>query len=138
QILGQVRSAYSLATKAGTAGRKIHKLLHHAFRAAKRVRNETSIGSRTVSVSFAAVEKARKIFGSLAGKTVLLMGAGEMAELAAKYLAAKGAPQILICNRTTRNADLLAAKIGGEVVDFENLETVLPLADVVICSASAP
>lgn len=138
QILGQVRKAYSLATEAGTAGRKIHKLLHHTFRTAKRVRSETRIGSLAVSVSFAAVEKARKIFGSLAGKTVLLIGAGEMAELAAKHLLNKGASRILICNRTRRSALNLATGIGGEAVDFENLETILPQADVVICSTAAP
>ena len=138
QILRQVRDAYSLATEAGTARRTIHKLLHHTFRSAKRVRNETRICSLPVSVSSAAVEKARKIFGSLADKTILLIGAGEMAELAAKHLVNKGAQKILICNRTTQNALNLANEFSGEVVDFEKLETVLPEADVVICSTSAP
>ena len=138
QILGQVRDAYSLATKAGTARRKIHKLLHHTFRAAKRVRSETRIGSSVISVSSAAVEKARKIFGSLENKTVLLVGAGEMAELAAEHLINKGARRILICNRTIGKSFDLAHEIGGEVVEFEKLKNVLPEADVVICSTAAP
>ena len=138
QILGQVRAAYETAAKAGTAKRKIHKLLHHAFRAAKRVRGETRIGGSAISVSSAAVEKARKIFGTLANKTVLLLGAGEMAELAAKHLVNKGANRILICNRTLEKAVELASEIGGEVVEFEMLQCVLPQADVILCSTAAP
>ena len=137
QILGQVRNAYTQATEAGTARRKIHKLLHHAFRAAKRVRSETRIGSSAVSISSAAVEKARKIFGSLQNKTVLLIGAGKMAELAAKHLVNKGARRILICNRTVGKAIELAREIGGEVAEYEKLKNVLPEADVVICSTAA-
>ncbi|MGH9914051.1 MAG: glutamyl-tRNA reductase, partial [Pyrinomonadaceae bacterium] len=86
QVLGQVRHAYSLAVAAGTAGRILHRLVHHAFRVAKRVRNETGIAATAVSISYTAVELGRKIFGSLEGHTVLLVGAGEMAELAAKHL----------------------------------------------------
>lgn len=138
QILRQVRDAYSRAIEAGTARRTIHKLLHHTFRSAKRVRNETRICSLPVSVSSAAVEKALQLFGSLADKTILLIGAGEMAELAAKHLVSKGARKILLCNRTTQNALKLANEFGGIVVDFEKLETVLPEADVIICSTSAP
>src|SRR6185436_12976747 len=86
QVLGQVRHAYSLAVEAGTAGRVLHKLIHQALHVAKRVRNETGIAASAVSISYTAVELGRKIFGSLKGATVLLVGAGEMAELAAQHL----------------------------------------------------
>ena len=100
QILGQVRQAYAQATEAGTAGRVLHRLMHHAFHTAKRVRSETEIASAAVSVSYAAVELGRKILGTLEGRTVLLVGAGEMAELAARHLASAGASTILVANRT--------------------------------------
>ena len=138
QILTQVRQAYSLATKAGTVRRTLHKLLHHTFLVAKRVRHETGIAQNAVSVSFAAVESARKIFGSLKDKTVLLVGAGEMAELAAKHLASKGTKRILIANRTFEHAVNLAMEFSGEVVPFEQLENALPQADIIICSTAAP
>ena len=138
QILGQVRDAYAIASKAGTVRRKIHKLLHHAFRAAKRVRSETRIGNSAVSVSAAAVVRARKIFGTLNNKTVLLVGAGEMAELTAKALVNTGTSRILVCNRTKSRAFELAQAVGGEVAEFEKLKNVLPEADLVVCSTSAP
>ena len=138
QILAQVRQAYTLATKAGTVRRVLHKLLHHTLSVAKRVRTETGIAQNAVSISFAAVESARKIFGSLADKTVLLVGAGEMAELAAKHLAAKGTKRILIANRTIEHAASLAMEFSGEVVSLEKLENALPQADIIICSTAAP
>lgn len=137
QISGQVRRAYSLALEAGTARRVLHKLLHHAFRVAKRVRTETGVAQSAVSVSFAAVEAAQRIFGSLADKTVLLIGAGEMAELAAKNLTAKGVKEIQICNRTFQNAVKLAAEFSGAAIPFENLNQTLATADIVICSTGA-
>jgi glutamyl-tRNA reductase len=137
QILGQVRKAYALASEAQTARRILHKLLHHTFHAAKRVRTETKIASNAVSISFAAVELARKVFGTLSDKTVLLVGAGEMAELAAKCLIEQGAKQILIANRTLENAVKLAIDFNGQVVAFENLAENLPQADIVICSTAA-
>jgi len=90
QILGQVRKAYTQAVETGTAGRALHRLMHHAFHVAKRVRNETAISSAAVSVSYTAVELGRKIFDTLEGRTVLLIGAGEMAELAARHLKKAG------------------------------------------------
>jgi glutamyl-tRNA reductase len=138
QILSQVRQAYTLATKAGTVRRVLHKLLHHTLSVAKRVRTETGIAQNAVSISFAAVESARKIFGSLADKTVLLVGAGEMAELAAKHLASKGTKRILIANRTIEHAASLAMEFSGEVVSLEKLENALPPADIIICSTAAP
>jgi len=139
QISGQVREAYAFAAEeAGTIGRRLHKLMHHAFRAAKRVKSETCIGASGTSLSSAAVEEARRIFGSLAGKTVLLVGAGEMAELAAKYLAQRGEAKIIICNRTSENAVRLAKDFAGKAANFEELYKILPQADVVICSTAAP
>jgi glutamyl-tRNA reductase len=137
QVLGQVRRAYSLAVEAGTAGRVLHRLVHHALRVAKRVRTETGIAASAVSISFTAVELGRKIFGSLKGATVLLLGAGEMAELAAQHLASAGATRILVANRTYETAQKLAVKFGGEAVEFDTLEQSLADADIVICSTGA-
>jgi glutamyl-tRNA reductase len=137
QVLGQVRRAYSLAVEAGTAGRVLHRLVHHALRVAKRVRTETGIAASAVSISFTAVELGRKIFGSLKGATVLLIGAGEMAELAAQHLAGAGATRILVANRTYESAQKLAVKFGGEAVEFDTLEQSLAEADIVICSTGA-
>ena len=137
QVLGQVRHAYSLAVEAGTAGRVLHKLVHHALHVAKRVRHETGIAASAVSVSFTAVELGRKIFGSLKGATVLLVGAGEMAELAAQHLAGAGATRLLVANRTFEAAQKLAVRFGGEAVEFDALEQSLAEADIVICSTAA-
>ncbi|HEX5706412.1 MAG TPA: glutamyl-tRNA reductase [Pyrinomonadaceae bacterium] len=137
QVLGQVRRAYSVAVEAGTTGRVLHRLVHHALRVAKRVRTETGIASSAVSVSFTAVELGRKIFGSLQGATVLVVGAGEMAELAAKHLAAAGAARVLVSNRTHAAAQELAARFGGEAVEFSALGERLAEADVVICSTAS-
>src|SRR5947209_17972188 len=122
QVLGQVRHAYTIAVEAGTAGRVLHRLVHHALHVAKRVRTETGIAASAVSVSFTAVELGRKIFGSLKGATVLLVGAGEMAELAAQHLPGAGATRILVGNRTYDTAQGLAVNFGGEAVEFGALE----------------
>lgn len=137
QIMGQVRHAYALAVEAGTAGRVLHRLVHHAFRVAKRVRTETGIAASAVSVSYTAVELGRKIFGSLDGCTVLLVGAGQMAELAAQHLANAGATRILVSNRTHDAAKELAAKFGGIAVDYARLAAHLAEADIVLCSTGA-
>lgn len=137
QVLGQVREAYSLATERGTTGRVLHRLLHHALRVAKRVRTETGIASSAVSISYAAVELGRRIFGTLAGRTVMLVGAGEMAELAARHLARNGAARILIANRTKDTARELAAQFGGEAFTLASLSQHLPQADIIICSTAA-
>jgi glutamyl-tRNA reductase len=137
QILGQVRQAYTTAVEAGTAGRLIHRLMHHAFRTAKRVRSETAIASSAVSVSYAAVELGRKILGTLEGRTVLLVGAGEMAELAARHLSKAGAARILVANRTHETACKLASEFGGEAIPYERFPSYLVEADVVICSTGA-
>ncbi|HEX8773781.1 MAG TPA: glutamyl-tRNA reductase [Pyrinomonadaceae bacterium] len=138
QVLGQVRRAYSLAVESGTAGRVLNRLVHHAFHVAKRVRSETGIASSAVSISYMAVELGRKIFGSLKGQTVLLIGAGEMAELAARHLINAGAARVMVANRTNETAQKLAVEFGGEAVDFAQLTTRLAEADIVICSTGAP
>ena len=138
QILGQVRRAYTLAVESGTAGRVMHRLMHHAFHAAKRVRSETNIAANAVSVSYVAVELGRKIFGSLDGRTVLLIGAGEMAELAARHLKGEGASRILVANRTRETAERLAEGFGAESVEYSSLASRLSEADIVICSTGAP
>src|SRR4051812_21101078 len=137
QVLGQVRHAYSLAVEAGTAGRGLPKLINPTLHVAKRVRNETGIAASAVSISYTAVELGRKIFGSLKGATVLLVGAGEMAELAAQHLASAGATRVLVANRTYETAQQLAVKFGGEAVEFDALEEQLASADIVICSTGA-
>src|SRR5215210_278223 len=114
QVLGQVRRAYSLAVEAGTAGRVLNRLVHQAFRVAKRVRTETGIASSAVSISYTAVELGRKVFGNLKDRTVLIIGAGEMAELSAKHLVSAGVSRVLVTNRTPTAARQLAAKFGGE------------------------
>jgi glutamyl-tRNA reductase len=138
QILGQVRKAYALANEAGTSGRILNRLLPHAFHVAKRARNETDIASSAVSISYVAVELGRKIFDELAGRTVLLIGAGETAELSARHLRKAGVSRVLIANRTERKAERLAQQFSGEVVDFNHLAPSLAEADIVICSTNAP
>jgi glutamyl-tRNA reductase len=138
QVLGQVRHAYSVAVEAGTAGRILNRLVHHTFRVAKRVRNETGIAANAVSISYMAVELGKKIFDSLKGCTVLLVGAGEMAELSARHLVNAGAARVLIANRTEETARQLADEFGAVTVPFEELDRALTEADVVICSTGAP
>jgi glutamyl-tRNA reductase len=138
QVLGQVRRAYSLAVEAGTTGRVLNRLVHHALHVAKRVRSETGIAASAVSISFMAVELGRKIFDSLAGRTVLLVGAGEMAELAARHLVKAGAARVMVTNRSNDAAERLAQKFGGEAVKYDALTDHLAAADIVICSTSSP
>lgn len=137
QVLGQVRRAYSIALEAGTAGRILNRLVHHAFRVAKRVRTETGIGANAVSISYMAVELGKKIFDSLAGRTALLIGAGEMAELSARHLLNAGVTRVLLANRTEQRAELLANELGAERIRFEGLSDYLAEADIIICSTSA-
>src|SRR5688572_3983209 len=138
QVLGQVRHAYSLAVEAGTAGRVLNRLVHHTFRVAKRVRSETGIAASAVSISYMAVELGKKIFDSLKGRVVMLIGAGEMAELSARHLVNAGASRVLIVNRTEEGAQRLAREFNGVAVPFERLAESLGEADVVICSTGAP
>jgi glutamyl-tRNA reductase len=138
QVLGQVRHAYALGVEAGTVGRVLSRLVHHTFRVAKRVRNETGIAASAVSISYMAVELGKKIFDSLKGCTVLLVGAGEMAELSARHLMNAGSTRVVIANRTEETARQIANEFGGTAVSLEQLDQVLHEADVVICSTGAP
>ena len=138
QILGQLKSAYSVAKQRGALSGFLDQVLTRAFNVAKRVRTETEIGSSAVSVSYAAVELARDIFGTLAGQRVLLVGAGKMAESAARHLRQAGAAEIFVTNRTRSRADLLAEEFGGQAVGYENFFEVLPEVDIVIASSAAP
>ena len=112
QILGQIKEAYRMATEMKSSGVILNRLLHRTFSVAKRIRTETGIGDHAVSISYAAVELGRKIFGNLAGKTVLLVGAGEMAELAVEHLIRNKASEIYVANRTFENGVKLAKKFN--------------------------
>lgn len=137
QILGQVKSAYEHALASGTAGHVLHRLYQSTFAAAKRARSETGIGRQAVNVSSCAVELAKRIFGELAGKTVLLIGAGEMAELAAKHLCGAGVAEVLVANRTLERAKNLAREFGGHAMTLDQLPDYLDAADIVLASTGA-
>jgi glutamyl-tRNA reductase len=137
QILGQLKEYYGRAANARTAGTVLHRCFHKSFSVAKRVRSETGVASRAVSVSSAAVELATKIFDTLEGKTAMLIGAGTMGELAARHLLGHGVGRLLIANRTLERAEELARELPGEAVPFADLERHLPEADVVIGSTAA-
>lgn len=138
QILGQLKEAYRHATKIGCSGFILNKLLHKSFSVAKRVRTETRIGAHAVSISYAAVEMARKIFGDLAGKKVMLVGAGEMAELAAEHLVGQGVAEVIVANRTLQRAINLARCYNGRAVSLEELLDQLQQVDIIISSTGAP
>jgi glutamyl-tRNA reductase len=138
QILGQVKDAYRQALAANTTGAILNRLSHRAFRTAKRVRTETAIAANPVSVSFAAVELAKKIFGTLAGKKILLIGAGEMAELTGTHLIGNGAEEIIVANRSPGQAAALAEKFHGQAVSLFALGEKLAAVDIVISSTGAP
>lgn len=138
QILGQVKEAYATAQAAGTISGQLEHLLQSALAAAKKVRTETAIGSNSVSIASVAVELARKIFGSLQGRTVFLVGAGKMSELAARHLVQQGAGAILVTNRTMERARTLAEPFNGRVIPFEKLYETATDADIVISSTGAP
>jgi glutamyl-tRNA reductase len=138
QILGQIKESYANATKEKTTGVILNRLLHRAFHTAKRVRTETGISDAAVSVSYAAVELAKKIFHEFTGKKVLLIGAGEMAELAARHLLTQGVSAITVANRTFEKAVELARGFRGVPVSFEEIGAQLLEADIVISSTAAP
>jgi glutamyl-tRNA reductase len=134
QILGQLKAAYTQAAEAGSVGLILHRAFHRAFAVAKKVREQTLIGHGAVSVSTAAITLARQIFDSLEHKTVLLLGAGEMAEATARQLGRLGVESLLITNRTFDRAVALARALGGTAVPFDNFKPYLKIADVVIGS----
>lgn len=138
QILGQVKEAYRLAVDHNTSSVILNRLMHRTFSLAKRIRTETGIAGSPVSISFAAVELAKKIFGELTGKGVLLIGAGDMAELAATYLLNNKIDQILVANRTFSRAVELAEYFQGRAISLDEIENQLLKVDIVIASTASP
>ena len=138
QILGQLKEAYKNATEARTTGPILNKLLTRAFSVAKHIRAETGIASHAVSISFAAVELSKKIFGDLKGKKCMLIGAGEMSELAARHLISAGAGSLVVANRTLSRAVDLAKALGGSAISLEEIEDALIDVDIVISSTGSP
>lgn len=138
QILGQIKQAFRQAVEARTSGVILNRLLHKAFSVAKQVRTETRIGRSAVSISYAAVELAKKIFNELAGKVVLLIGAGEMAELAAEHLLNNSVDRIIVANRTLERAMALAKRFRGTSVPLEEVAEELSRADIIISSTGSP
>ena len=137
QILGQIKKAYKTAVAEGASGVLLNRLMHKSFSVAKRVRKETGIGDNAVSISYAAIELANKIFGDLSSKSVMLLGAGEMAELAVEHLISHNVDKIVVANRTFKNALALAQKFNGQAVQFEERESVLKDVDIIISSTGA-
>ncbi len=138
QVLSQVREAYLRAGEAGTVGKRMHGLFHHALACSRRVHAETALAAAPVSVGAAAVEFARRALGALEGRRALVLGAGETAETVARRLGEAGVGRLLVCNRTPERAEDLAARVGGEAVPFASLERVLVEADVVVASTASP
>jgi glutamyl-tRNA reductase len=138
QILGQLKDAYDFALKNKSTGVYLNKLMKKSVSVAKRIRTETKIAESAVSISFAAVELAKKIFDDLATKSFMLMGAGEMAELAAKHMINSGVKDVYITNRTYERAEELAQEFDGKVIPFEHFIDELVHTDIVICSTGAP
>ncbi|MBE0528961.1 MAG: glutamyl-tRNA reductase, partial [Thermoleophilia bacterium] len=138
QIVAQLKAAYQQACDGGCTSLVFNRLFRHALEVGKRVRTETAIGERPVSVSSAAVELALQVFGKLRDHTVLIVGAGETSELTATHLKAHGIEKILVTNRTFAAAEDLARRVGGQAMPFEDLEAHLAAADIVISSTSAP
>ncbi len=138
QILGQVKEAHTAAAAAHTSGTILNRLFHWSFGVGKRVRSETGVGSGAVSVSFAAVALARKIFGDLKGRTVLVVGAGEMGKLTAMHMKSQGVQQVTIVSRTMAHAARTAEAIGGaSAAPWEELDTLLAASDIVITATGA-
>ncbi len=137
QIVGQLKEAYRYAAGLNCTGALLNKLLHKSFSVAKRVRSETGIGASAVSISYAAVQLAKKIFGGLDEKKVLLIGAGEMAELAAEHLLGQGVAGIVVANRTLSRAVDLAGRLKGKAVSLAELNSQLESVDIIISSTGS-
>jgi len=138
QILGQLKQAYRNASEQDAAGLIVNRLMHKAFSVAKRIRTETEIGSSAVSISYAAVELAKKIFGDLKNKIAMLVGAGEMAELAAQHLMNQGVAEVIVANRTFERAVNLARCFNGKPVALEEIIPQLEHVDIMISSTGSP
>ena len=136
QILGQIKEAYELAARAGAAGPQLRAIFAEAFRVAKKIRRDTGIAQQRVSISSVAVDLARQVWGGFKGRKVLVIGAGKMADLAARVLTREGAT-LAILNRTRSKADELAARLGGVALPWESLREALIRADIVITSTGA-
>ena len=137
QILGQVKKSYRNSVAANTSGVILNRLMHKAFNIAKKVRRETGIGDNAVSISYAATELANKIFSDISTRSVMLLGAGEMAELAVEHLISNGVKEIVVANRTFCNAVTLAEKFNGKAVKFEEMHGFLTVVDIIISSTGA-
>jgi glutamyl-tRNA reductase len=138
QILGQFKQAFAAATTTGALNGELQEVARQALAVGRRVRRETALGNTAVSISYAAVELAKKIFGRLDGKTIFILGAGKMSELAARHLKSSGAASILVANRTYERAQELATQFGGSPVPFEEVFDHLARADIVISSTGSP
>jgi glutamyl-tRNA reductase len=138
QVLGQMKQAFATAKRVGAMNGTLQDVVNQALAVARRVRRETAIGATAISVSYAAVELAKKIFGNLEGKSIFVIGAGKMSELAAKHLLRSGASSIFVTNRTYSRAEELAAAFHGTAIKFEELFDHIDKADVVISSTGAP
>lgn len=137
QILGQVKEGYQISHDNGTTARIFNKLFRSAFEVGKRVRTETGIGENAVSISYAAIELAKRVFDTLAGRTVLIVGAGKMSELTAKHLVSQGVRSVLVANRTYERAVELAERFEGEAIRYDDLFERMATADIVISSTAA-
>jgi len=138
QILGQMKDAFAAASGAGTTGPILEKMYQRAFQVAKRVRTETGIARESVSMASIAVDLARAIFEQLAGKTAVLLGAGDMAELAARHLAAAGVKDLRVANRSPERAKRVADDVDGTAHSLDELPALLDAADIVISSTASP
>ena len=137
QILGQVKEAYEHGFNADATGRVFNKLFRQSFEVGKRVRTETAIGESAVSISYAAVELAKKVFDTLDGRTILILGAGKMSELTAKHLVSNGAARVLVVNRTFERAEEMAVRFSGTAVPYDRLYEAVRESDIVISSTAA-
>jgi len=138
QILGQLKDYYDVAHKAGTVGTMLHRLFHHSFSVAKRVRTETGIASRAVSISSVAVDLAKRIFDCLEDKAVMLIGAGKMGGLVARHLQSNGVSSLMVTNRTFERAVEVAGQFHGSPIRFEDFPRYLKMADLVISCTGSP
>ncbi|PJB82966.1 MAG: glutamyl-tRNA reductase [Acidobacteria bacterium CG_4_9_14_3_um_filter_49_7] len=138
QITGQVKDAFDRAIEAGTAGKRLSSIYRHTIQTVKQVRTQTEIARNAVSISYVAVELARKVFGELKGKRALLVGAGEMCELAATHLKERGVDAVDVTNRTFSRAERLASRFDGHPYPLGNLREALEVADIVVSSTGSP
>ncbi|HZW82324.1 MAG TPA: glutamyl-tRNA reductase [Candidatus Deferrimicrobium sp.] len=137
QILGQVSDAYRIACDNGITNKVLNTLFQNAINVGKRVRTETGIDRQAVSISYAAVELSKQIFGSLQGKSILLLGAGEMSELTAKHMVANGVSKVLVSNRSIERAEIMAEQFGGRAIPFDEFFAAMCEADIVISATAA-